>query len=159
MMEAVREWMTSIVVVSMFLAVVHAMIPNGPIQKTGFFVGGLVLMIVLLQPVLDIDTEQMVMQTESYKEQVKMRRIELEQSACAEWETIIEQEVVAYISDKAGALGLEVSAEVLVDTGSDGLPVLSVELAGEPAENLEMYLEEELGIPRERQVWNDEKED
>ena len=157
-MGAVQEWLTSVVMVTMVLSVVQALIPEGQIRKTGSFLGGLILIVVLLRPILGMDAGG-VISPESYEDRVKNCQEELEQSARSEWETIIERKVAAYISDKADALGLEISAEVLVDTGDDGLPVLSAELAGEPSEGLKTYLEEELGIPRERQVWNHERND
>lgn len=157
-MEAVREWLTSVVLVTMGLSVMQAIIPDGQIRKTASFLGGLVLMVVLLQPIFGMDAEALIW-SEFYEDQVKMCQKELERRTRAEWETIIEQEVAAYISDQADTLGLEISAEVLADTGNDGLPVLSAELVGEPSEVLKTYLEEELGIPRERQVWNHERND
>ena len=116
-------------------------------------------MVVLLQPILDIDAGDMVFQPELYREQIQLRQEELEQSALTEWEAIIERETAAYILDKADTLGLEISAEVRAETGADGLPVLSAELAGEPSEVLAEYLAEELGIPRERQVWKYDRKD
>ena len=156
MMEAVREWLTSVVVVTMVLSVAQAMIPDGQIRKTGSFLGGLILMVVLLQPMFGIDAEELL-SSGSYEDQMLSCQKELERNTRAEWEGIIERKVATYISDKAHALGLETSAEVLIDADNDGLPILSVELAGEPSEALATYLEEELGIPRERQVWNHER--
>lgn len=157
MMEAVREWLTTVVTVTMLLSVAQTIIPEGRIGKIFSFSSGLVLMLVLIQPVLEIDMDHMVFRSEAYGEQIRVCREKLEQNARAEWETIIEQETAAYILDKADALELEISAEVRAETGADGLPVLTAELAGEPSEVLAEYLAEELGIPRERQVWNHER--
>lgn len=156
MIEAVRSWIISLVMVTMLLSVVQSMIPEGRIKKTASFVGGLILMVVLLQPVLKVEGKHLTDQPEAYRRQIERYGEKLEQEACLEWESIISRETAAYISDKANALGLDISVEVLVDTGSDGIPVLTAELAGEPSEILEQYLAEELGIPRERQVWNHE---
>lgn len=157
MMETVREWITSIVSVTMLLSVAQAIVPEGRIRGIFSFSGGLMLMVVLLQPILDIDAGDMVFQPELYREQIQLRQEELEQASRTEWEAIIERETAAYILDKADTLGLEISAEVRAETGADGLPVLSAELAGEPSEVLAEYLAEELGIPRERQEWNHER--
>lgn len=157
MMEAVREWITSIVMVTMLLSAAQTLVPEGTIRKMFSFGGGLVLMMILLQPILRMDAGDLTFQPESYGERVEVRREELEEQVREEWKTIIEEETAAYISDKADALGLDISAEVLADTGRDGLPVLTAELAGEPSEILAEYLAVELGIPRERQVWRHER--
>lgn len=156
-MDAVREWLTAVIMVTMLLSVAQTLVPEGRIRKIFSFSGGLVLMLVLLQPVLEMDPDAMTWRPESYEKQIRACREELEQSARTEWETIIEQETTAYILDKADALGLEISAEVQAETREEGLPVLTAELTGEPSEILEKYLTEELGIPRERQVWSHER--
>ena len=158
-MDAVREWIISVVTVAMLLSAAQALVPEGRIRKTFSFSGGLVLMVVLLQPILGMDAENLSFQPESYEERVRTRQEELEQASRTEWEAIIERETAAYILDKADTLGLEISAEVRAETGADGLPVLSAELAGEPSEVLAEYLAEELGIPRERQVWKHDRKD
>ena len=157
MMEAVREWITTVVMTTMLISVAQTMVPEGRIRKIFSFSGGLVLMLVLLQPVLEMDPDAMTWRPESYEKQIRACREELEQSARTEWETIIEQETTAYILEKADSLGMEISVEVQAETGEEGLPVLTAELTGEPSEILEKYLAEELGIPRERQVWSHER--
>ena len=154
MMEAVRDWIADVVAITMLLSVAQALIPEGGIRRIFSFSGGLVLVVVLLRPILGIDTESLTLQTDSCAEQIQQRQEELEQNARAEWEAIIEQETAAYILEKADALGVEISAEVRAETGPSGLPVLSAELTGVFSELLAEYLTEELGIPRERQVWN-----
>ena len=156
MIEVVREWITSIVMVTMLLTVAQSMIPEGRIQKIFSFSGGLVLLIALLQPVLNLDPVDVDFHMETYEEEVRIRQEELTRAAGAEWETIIEQETAAYISDKAESLGLDVSVRVRAESDGENPPILTTEITGETSESLAMYLVEELGIPRERQVWNNE---
>ena len=153
MIEAVREWITSIVMVTMFLSVAQTVIPTGNIRKVFSFVGGLVLMVALLQPILEIDLDHMEFHREHYEDRVRECREELEETAGAEWEMIIEREIAAYISDKADSLGVEILVQVRAETETDGALALSAELTGPMSESLAEYLEQELGIPRERQVW------
>ena len=60
---------------------------------------------------------------------------------------------MAYISDKADAAEEGGSVRIRAETAEDGTVILSAELVGQPSEQLAEYLEQELGIPRERQVW------
>ena len=150
MIDAVREWIRSIV---MLLSVGQAMVPEGQIRKIFSFSGGLVLVIVLLHPVLGLEGSVLIEPLEVYERQIFKQKEELEQLVRAEQETIIEENLTAYISDKAEALEEGGAVRIRAETAEDGTVTLSAELVGQPSEPLTEYLEQELGIPRERQVW------
>ena len=154
-MGALREWLTSVVVVSVLLAVVQTLIPEGTIRKIGAFTGGLILLVTLLQPLLGVEFEDLELRLEQSRETVEQRQQELEQAGERELAELIERQTAAYIWDKADALGLDLSAEVRVERGPEGIPLpVSATLTGTYSEALSAYLERELGIPRERQVWH-----
>ena len=156
-MGALREWLTSVVVVSVLLAVVQTLIPEGTVRKIGAFTGGLILLVTLLQPLLGVDFEDLEPRLEQSRETVEQRQQELEQAGERELAKLIERQTAAYIWDKADALGLDLSAEVRVERGPDGIPLpVSATLTGTYSEALSAYLERELGIPRERQVWHED---
>ena len=156
-MGALREWLTSVVVVSVLLAVVQTLIPEGTVRKIGAFTGGLILLVTLLQPLLGVDFEALELRLEQSRETVEQRQQELEQAGERELAELIERQTAAYIWDKADALGLDLSAEVRVERGPDGIPLpVSATLTGTYSEALSAYLERELGIPRERQVWHED---
>ena len=48
MMEAVRAWLTSVVLVSVLLSAAQSLIPPGTVRKAAGFTGGLILLLVLL---------------------------------------------------------------------------------------------------------------
>ena len=52
MMAAVREWLETVVLVTMLLALVESMIPEGAIRRIAGFTGGVILLIALLRPLL-----------------------------------------------------------------------------------------------------------
>lgn len=153
MIEAVREWIQSIVMVAMLLSVGQAMIPEGQIRKIFSFTGGLVLIVVLMQPVLGLEVGVLMEPLEEYEQQVSAQTEEIEKTVRAEQEAIIEQKLEAYISDKTDTLEEGGTVRIRAETAEDGTVILSAELVGQPSESLAEYLEQELGIPRERQVW------
>ena len=153
MIEAVREWIQSIVMVAMLLSVGQAMIPEGQIRKIFSFTGGLVLIVVLIQPVLGLEVGVLMEPLEEYEQQVSAQTEEIEKTVRAEQEAIIEQNLEAYISDKTDTLEEGGTVRIRAETAEDGTVILSAELVGQPSESLAEYLEQELGIPRERQVW------
>ena len=157
MVEALKEWVTSIVLVTLLLSVAQTLIPEGSIRKIASFTGGLILLVALLQPVLGTDLSRLDLEMGEYEQAVRERREELEKVGKSDLSDIIAQRTAAYISDKADTLGIAVTAEVTVEPGENGVPVpVEARLTGPTSGELAEYMEQELGIPRERQVWKDE---
>ena len=59
MMEAVRAWLTSVVLVSVLLSAAQSLIPPCTVRKAAGFTGGLILLLVLLRPVLGADLDRL----------------------------------------------------------------------------------------------------
>ena len=156
MMEAVRAWLTSVVLVSVLLSAAQSLIPPGTVRKAAGFTGGLILLLVLLRPVLGADLDRLELDLSAYQAAVEARQAELTEAQTEAMASIIAERTEAYIWDKAGELGVEVTARVETRTGEDGVPVpWSAELTGARSRELAAYLETELGIPAERQVWHE----
>ena len=155
-MGALREWLTSLVAVSMLLSVAQTLVPEGSIRKIASFTGGLILLVVLLRPLLGADLSRLDLHLEDYERAIGQRQEELASAGEAELAGIIEERTAAYISDKADTLGLAVKVQVETKPAGDGVPVpWRAELWGPRSPALATYMEEELGIPGERQVWHE----
>lgn len=156
MIGAVREWLTGLMVVTMLLSVAQTLIPEGSVRKAASFTGGLILLAALLQPVLKTDLGRLRLDMGDYERAIGERQAELSSAGKEALAELIETKTAAYISDKADALGLSVEARVETKTGEDGVPVpFSVRLKGQRSGELASYIEGELGIPQERQVWSE----
>ena len=156
MIGALREWLTSIVVVTLLLSVAQMLVPEGSIRRVASFAGGLILLVALLRPVLGADLERLRLDLDGYERELQNAREELSSAGDTEVAERIAERTAAYISDKADALGLVVTVRVETDTGDDGVPVpAAAEVTGPRSEELASYMENELGIPRERQVWHE----
>lgn len=156
MIAAVRTWLISIITVSMLLSVTQILIPEGTIRKIASFTSGLILLVTLLQPVLGADLRRLDLHFRDYEAEIGIRQEELAAEGAHELKSIIETRTAAYISDKADALGLRVFVRVKSEPGSDGIPLpVSADIKGPWSEALAAYMERELGIPRERQVWHE----
>ena len=155
-MGALREWLTSLVAVGMLLSVAQNLVPEGSIRKIASFTGGLILLVVLLRPLLGADLSRLDLHLEDYERAIGQRQEELGAAGEAELAGIIEERTAAYISDKADTLGLAVKVQVETKPAGDGVPVpWRAELWGPRSPALATYMEEELGIPGERQVWHE----
>ena len=120
MIGAVRVWLTSIVMVTLLLSVAQTLIPEGTIRKIAGFTGGLILLVALLRPVLGADLERLHLDLGDYERAIEERQEELASAGNAELKALIESQTAAYISDKANALGLEVTVRVEAEAGADG---------------------------------------
>lgn len=156
-MRALGEWLTAVAAVSLLLSLVRLLVQKGPLEDAAAFIGGLVLLAVLLDPLVHIDAAKLTLDTDRYRRAVEQRQRELAASQEAEWKRRIEEMAESYISDKAAALGLAVTVRVTARAGADGVPVpVLAELTGKRSDALSRWLEEVMGLPAERQVWNED---
>ena len=157
MMAAAREWLTAVAAVTLLLSVAQLLVPPGNLREIASFVGGLILLAAMMQPLLKIDLSDIQMDFSSYQEAVEQRQAELKNTQKEELTSLIEAETEAYISDKAKSMGLTLKVRVTAEADEGGMPVpVRVEITGPWSGGLSGWLETELGLPAERQVWNED---
>ena len=158
MIAAVRAWLTSVVAASLLLAAVETLLPDGTLQRIASFIGGLILLAVLLQPLENLELTGIAWDFSRYQEDVASRKRELDEAGEALLAEGIASRTEAYILDKAAALDLAVSVQVETAPSAQGVPLPeSVTISGERSPELASYIEQELGIPQERQVWHEDE--
>ena len=156
MMEALRSYLASIVVVTLLLALVQNLVPEGSLRQTASFLGGLVLLAALLGPAAELDLSGLEADLGVWQAAVEDRQAELLEAQQKELSAVIAEETSTYISDKAEELGLSVAVRVETRPGADGVPVpWAAELTGQRSAALAACMAEDLGIPAERQVWHE----
>lgn len=157
MMAAAREWLTAVAAVTLLLSVAQLLVPPGNLREIASFVGGLILLAAIMQPLLKIDLSDIQLDFSSYQGAVEQRQAELENTQKEELTSLIEAETEAYISDKAKSMGLTLKVRVTAEADEGGMPVpVRVEITGPWSGGLSGWLETELGLPAERQVWNED---
>ena len=55
MMEALGRWLLAVSAAALLVSVVQALIPEGGLRRTATFIGGLLLLAVLLRPAAELD--------------------------------------------------------------------------------------------------------
>ena len=149
MMAAARAWLTAVVSVTLLLSVIQMLTPKGSLREIASFVGGLLLLAVLLRPLGSVDLSAVSLNLDAYRQTVEQRQAELEQEGQKELVGLIEAELESYISDKAADMGLTLRVQVTVEPDGSGVPVpVSVELTGPRSEVLSRWLE---GV---RKLWD-----
>ena len=158
MMELIRQWLLGMVCAAMAAALAQSLAPEGGLKRICKLAGALVLLLAAVSPILRLD-ERALSQLEADCQDTVGRYSEAwEEENDLLYQTIIEEETAAYIVDKAETLGISCQAEVRYLYDEDGTPYpYEVELRGswtqEQREKLEVLLEEELGIPTQRQTF------
>lgn len=160
-MELIRTWILSVTVSAMVIAVAQALMPAGAVKKVGQLIGGLILVLGILQPLAGMDYGDLY----DLVTALPAGAIQQEETAFDHYETletIIAGELEAYIADKGEQLGAACAAQVTCTAGEGGVPVPeAVTVTGTltPAQKaaLSDYLEEALGIPRQAQTFHSEE--
>ena len=143
MMEGLRQWIISLTALCMLLALLRVLVPGGTMGRVAAFIGGLVLLAALARPLSELGVVRLALP----------RQLEVENEAALS--DGIAERTEAYISDKAASMGLAGACRVETRTGEDGIPLpWSVELEMPRSAELAAWIEEELDIPSERQVWH-----
>ena len=162
MMGAVGHWLRAIIAVSLLCAVADALMPRGGVKRVGRLVCALVLIGAILSPIASLDVSEGRRWLDSYLSSVRSREAELEETVNSQMKVIIEQEYAAYILDKAAQLGLDCDVRVECGLSEDGLylpvrtEVAGLSTAGEQ-EQLIRVIEQDLGVPAERQFYAEEE--
>ena len=149
MIQAVREWLLSVVMLSFLISLLRVVLPEGNLRKVGAFTGSLVLMAAILRPLVRLEPEWPVWDTSAYESAIAERMDELS----ADFRAQVAEKCAEAIEAKAAELGAAVSAAVTVRE-ENGTPLpWSVELGGERDAALSEWIRAELNIPPERQNW------
>lgn len=155
-MGVIKDWLLSVTAAALIVALAQALVPEGAVKKIGALVGGMVLLTVLLRPVAALDTEALTRWTAAY---TPVGDTEINQGEQM-MKSLIAQKTSAYIVDKGTALGFVCEAAVRVESDESGWPVpweaeISGDFSREQRSALSQVLEEELGIPTERQYFRE----
>lgn len=153
-MDWFRTWLLGVISASLILAVLDGLIPKGTVRSIAHFTGGLVLILVILQPFSQIDTDSWKQQYNGYDQQIEEQLAVYEENRLDELGTIIETETAAYISDKGMTMGVTCHPKVTTQL-RDNLPYpyeVTLDTAWNTA--LSNYITQELGIPPDHQYWS-----
>ena len=154
MIDLFRNWLLGIVAAALILSVVYGLVPSGKFRTAVRFAGGLTLLLAVLGPLSQVDlgwelsggeyARQIQTQIDTYREE-NIRRTG----------DIIAGQVAAYISDMGREAGLTCHP-VVTTRLEDGVPFPDTVTMDIPRnEELAARIAAELGIPRERQIWQE----
>lgn len=148
-----RTYLMGVVSAAMVVALAQALTPEGAVKKIGRLVGGVVLLLAVMKPLIGLPVNEKTVPVADWLTPPTQAEEDGGQEVLKE---LIAQQTGAYIEDKGHILGVNCTARVTVTEGEGGWPQpWSVEVVGswtgEGRSALEKTIEEELAIPAERQ--------
>ena len=160
MIGPLREWVRSLTGASVIAALARQLTPEGGVRKVTDFVCGVMLLSVLLSPVLEADLDALSTAAADYRTTAARLTADVEGQEKQLLRVYIQQQTGAYILDEARRLGAgELQAEVQAKWRDESWVPYEVTISGalspEIKARLGEYLRSELGIPAERQRWNE----
>ena len=156
-MTFLRSWLLSVTACAVLVSIAQQLTDGGTMKKVVRFVGGMVLMLAMLRPLLSLTFDLPELDGENYREAVEALKETLSAEQDSALSNSIAAQTQAYIEDKASSFGLSMRAEVQTAL-RDGVPLPdSVTLYGTKSAALSAYIAQELGIAEEKQLWIEPK--
>ena len=159
-MSYLQQWARGLVSASVVAALARQLGEKTPQKKVIEFVCGVVMLALLFSPVLNADRQILSGALSSYRKTAAELTGDMEERENELLRTYIEQKCGAYILDEADALGME-QTEATVRAkwrGESWIPweayIQSI-CSAEQRARLISIIDSELGIPVERQNWNE----
>lgn len=157
MIELLKQWLVGITGAAMIVALADSLTPAGTVRKIGRMVGGLVLLIAVVKPVMGLDFDALAFS--NLHLELENRQEELEKTDTELLKTIIGEKTGAYILDKAKELGIVCQrVEVTCAVGDGNMPfpsevIIYGDLGEEQHRALSRSIEADLAIPEDRQSY------
>ena len=156
MIELLRTWIFGLTAASVLLALAETLVTQEGIGRVIRLAGGVLMILVLLQPVLRIDPEDLSLSMDAYRREVDELTQAYDRQQKEDLVAGIEAQLSSYIWDKAQELGLTCHVDVTVEVGEDAIPLpQGVTVVGPYSEELSGIIEKDLGIPVEKQNWQE----
>ena len=156
MIQGARQWLLGVVLTAFAGGLARQLAPKGRERALVGLVCGLLLTLALLEPLAELEWAAAARDwpgpaqaalAESYR-----------QEGQAALSAVIAEKTEAYILDKADRLGLRCAVEVAVSAGESGIPLPdAVTIRGGYSAALAACMEEEVGVPPEKQIWLEEE--
>ena len=160
-MVILHNWIRSLTAASAAAAVAKQLTPAGPVKKVTELACAAMLLGVLILPALDLDMSSLALSMAEYRSTQAALVRDVEEREKQLLRTYIEQQCAAYILDEARNMHMEdIRAAVKVKWRDEHWVPCEARISGkmtaEELRRLSDCLTSELGIPEERQYWDDQ---
>ena len=156
-MESICKYLIAIVAACMILVIATALIQNERMRRIIRFLGGILIILVAVTPLLSLDVEELVQAMQSFDSAYAFDSETIQNNTQVLLAKHIKETTESYIENKADELGATVQAEVKLDGAEYPIPTAARiigSLNAEQVRELSAYLTDALGIPEEKQEWS-----
>lgn len=163
MTEFAGNWIKAIACAAIICAAASALTPKGKVKSVQKLICGIVLIMAIISPLLNKDMPELSLDMSKYREEADKIVQNSESKENRLSRTIIENELNAYILDKAKSLGVTLQSVKISMRWSDQecwYPyevTLSGKIAQREKDLVAGAIEAELGIPKLRQHWSEDE--
>lgn len=155
------EWVRSYILTITAAGILCAIVKNISSGKAGgrmmSLVCGVFLILAAISPVYSVDISGWNGDFDDFRNQAREMQTETSERIRAQMDEVIRERTAAYILDKGAALGAALDVEVILDSENGYSVPKSVRISGDYSPyikaRLGLVLEQDLGIPPERQEW------
>ena len=160
MTEFASAWVRAIAGAALICAAASALTPKGKVKNVLKLLCGVVLITAMINPVINQEFPSLSMDISEYRRQADEITGSAEEKENSLSRTIIEDELEAYILDKAESLDAKLqSVEVSVKWGDEGCwypyeVYLTADIPQMKRKLISNSIEAEMGVPDERQYWS-----
>ena len=155
-MNGIRSYLLSVVAVCMMTVVAAALIRKSSLKKIVRLLGGVLIMLVAIRPLLSLDMERISAYLEDINTTYHFDTDGIKSTQQELMRQQVRQTAEKYIEDTAESIGASLQAEVTLSDEEYPVPV-SVVLIGtltpEQVQTVSASIETSLNIPAERQEW------
>ena len=156
--ETLRTWLLGIIAAGMVIGVLYALLPKGRMKPIAHAAGGAALLLVIVQPVLELDFMEFAGKYEDYEREIEELTEAYRQADQEKLAELIADKTAAYIASKGDALGLDCTPQVETQP-REGVPYPSAVTLDIPEDAaLAAWISEELAIDRAHQYWREADE-
>lgn len=159
-MQSLRNYLLSLCAAALLCSLVRALAPKGRMQKICVLLCGVFLTMTALSGLAGWQLRDFAEELSKMQMAAEAARTGVEVQNREALAAIIKSKTEAYILDKAQELGLDVSVDVTVEMKSAYPYPAFVQITGaftpQQQEALTRYIEENLAIGKEQQVWTNE---
>ncbi len=163
MIDFASEWVRAIAGAALICAAATALTPKGKVKNVLKLVCGIILIIAMINPLVNQDLPTMSMDISDYRKQADEIIGSAEEKQNNLNRTIIEDELEAYILDKAQSLNISLkSVEVSAKWGDEGYwypyeVKLNADISQMEQNLISNSIEAELGVKKEKQYWRSDE--
>ena len=154
-----KQWLLGIVYAAVISSAALTVVPTGRVKNVTRLCCGLLCALAMVGPVLELDMEKLSVSIAAYEQAAQSVVENAQEEAKTMERTYIEEKCAAYILGKATEAGAAVSGAAVTarwDAEAGVWYPWAVSVEGAYSASLAKAMEADLGIPAQRQTWEED---